>query len=229
MTKENQLLEIHAKALSDELTNALNVLIDLPAIQTLVNKFIQKNYEQALEKAEVKFNINFTRNERTIRHLQTATFENIKGITAELTGRLRRELSTGLAAGESRQQIRQRIRDVFRGEDSTTRFRFEDRIEMIRRTETIRAENFAQLDAARQIPIEVKKKVKIVMDARTSPICRAMHQKYGTNKKAIDTTKPFKVRARVGKKTVRVEEMAPPFHVNCRTSIQLVPQDEEDE
>ena len=216
------------KALADEFTSVLIASFQTEAVRGLVSRWLRKNYNKEIEKQEVKFNINFMASENTIRHLENAVFENIKGITAELQTRLRRELSQGLAAGESRAQLKKRIADVFRG-NNPTRFRFETRIKTIERTEKIRAINFAQHDAAKQLPFKTLKRVSVVLDDRTSPICVKMNQKYGKDEQAIELTKPFKVRVKVGKKTQTISEMAPPFHPNCRTQyVTVIPEEEED-
>jgi len=223
---------IEVKALLDEFQAMLNSIVDTRFIQGVVDRFLRKHYGKGLGRMETRFKINFLRNEKTIQYLENATFENIKGITEELTARLRREFSQGLAANESREQLKKRIADVFKG-NNPTRFRFENRVEMIRRTEVIRAENYGAIDAARQLPFKVKKYVKIVLDSRTSDICHAMREKYGTKEKAIPLEDNFTLtirekRKKGGAKVVTISEMAPPFHPNCRSSAAYVEFVEED-
>jgi len=221
-----QTLPPEVKSLLDDFQGALNVIIGIEALRQIVSRFIKKFYDKGLEAQEVKFNVNFTRNEETIKFLENSTFERVKGINAELRARLQAELSAGLAANESRGDLRNRISSVFKG-DNPTRFRFEDRIEMIRRTETNRAENLGGLDAARQLPGLVKKYLNVKRDARTSPICIAMDAKYGKESQAIPLNDKFTVTVKIGKKTQTISEVSPPFHVNERTSIRYVTVEED--
>ena len=220
--------DINLKALADEFTSVLQVSFQTDVVRGLINRWLRKHYMKELERQELKFNVNFMASENTIRHLENAVFENIKGITAELRTRLQRELSLGLAAGENKNQLKKRVGDVFRG-NNPTRFRFETRIRMIERTEKARAINFANHDAAKQLPFKVKKRVSVVLDGRTSPICREMNRKYGEDSQAIELKREFKVRVKVGKRTQTISDLSPPFHVNCRTQYVTVIPDEEEE
>jgi len=210
-----------AKGLAEDFTAILERIVDLRTIKLVVDRFLKKHYDAGLRKQSVTYGINFVRNDGTVKYLQDATFEHIKGITDDIGTRLESELSKALAANEDRAQIRKRIANIFRG-TQPTRINFEDRIETIRRTETARAENYAALDAAKQLKVKTKKRVAIVADDRTSDICRAMARKYGTDGQAIDRDEPFVVTLKVGNKTQTITEMAPPFHVNCRSALQLV-------
>jgi len=215
--------ELVAKGLAESFTSMLDRIVDLRTIRLVVDRFLSKHYDAGLKRQGVTYGVNFQRNEGTIAYLQDATFEHIKGITDDIRTRLESELSKALAANEDREQIRRRIADVFRG-DNPTRINFEDRVELIRRTEIARAENYAALDAAKQLKIRTKKRLAITLDERTSDICRAMSRKYGDDAQAIERDEPFVVTVKVGNKTQTISEMAPPFHPNCRSGLQLVTQ-----
>jgi len=170
--------------------------------------------------------MNFQPNRQTILNMQEAVFSNIDGMINDLQTRVKREIYQGLAAGESKEQIKKRIANIFRG-DTQNRFKFEERIKLIQRTETVRIENLAVLDSAEQLPFKTKKRVAVVVDNRTSAICRAMNKKYGKDNQAIALGRMFTVKVKIGKKTQTISAKTPPFHPNCRTAVQLVVVDEE--
>lgn len=225
--------EVIAKALADQLQAVLdrfiNTFFQSEASQGLIARWLRKEYQGQIDILKTQFGIDFTPDENTLRNLEESISDSIKGITEEMRARIGRELKVGLAANEDNSQLKRRIGKIFRG-DNPTRFRFENRMEMIRRTETQRARNLAIHDVAQQLPFPVKKRVSVVLDARTSPICIAMNKKYGDDDQAIQIDKQFKVRAKVGKKTITISELTPPFHVNCRTQyVTVIADDEEDE
>lgn len=150
---------------------------------------------------------------KDIEHLSKITFESIKGVTEEMSKSVRREIQTSLLARESRQDLRKRLDQIFKG-DNPTRFRYETRLQMVARTEKARSQNAGSHNTAKEIGA-TGKYIDIVQDNRTSEVSKAMHQKYGTEKKAIPLDQEFSVI--VGGKTY--SGLYPPFMPNDRDMV----------
>jgi len=209
--------EVELKSIIDDLANNLVRIFSLDKFGIVVKEFVKKHYDAGLEKAEVELGLNFVRNDRQIQFLEGYTFDLVKGVTDEMVLDIRQELKRGMMNNESISQIKNRLDNIFKG-DNPTRFRYEDRLKMIARTETTTMENAGHMEGAKQAGIELKKYLSVQMDARTSDICIAEDKKYGSPEKAIPMDDEFVVEVK-GKE---YRGQFPSFHPNCRTRMLFI-------
>jgi SPP1 gp7 family putative phage head morphogenesis protein len=184
--------------------------IDLSSL--LIRKEIQKNYDEGLKDIELKLDVNFNGNKNKQGFLENYTFDNIKGMDAELAEKMRKEFSQGVLAGDSVAKMKKRVQEVMKVGVT--------RAKAIARTETNRAENAGRLDGAmeaEQQGIKTKKWLLVTQDTRTSPICHKEHSKYGSADKAIPIDENFVINYN-GK---IISEPHSPFHPNCRTRLMV--------
>lgn len=208
---EEQLIldEIETKNIIDWIVNEATKIFNITWLKEKISAVMKKQYLDGLEKAEVKFNMNFVPAEKDIELLNTYVFKNFQQHTDEIGEALRQELSRGLLNKENIRQLQVRVANVF--DDP----KYMNRLKMVLRTEKVRAGNYGQLDGAKQAGLKLKKWVSIVDDDRTSDICLQEDSEYGSPKKAIPIDEAFIVH--VDNKTISAQ--APPFHPNCRSVI----------
>ena len=155
-------------------------VLRLDQINEMIRTEVRRHYDKGMENVEVQLQMNFDRDPGKIEYLEEYEFDNIKGMTEDVSERLRKELNEGVQNLESVRQLKKRVEGVMDVSES--------RALMIARTEANRAENFGKLDAAREAErqgLSMKKYLSVHEDTRTSPICQAMDRKYGTKAKAI--------------------------------------------
>jgi len=184
--------------------------ITLPAL--LVKQQVAETYDDGIKDMEVKLDVNFAGDPDKKVFLENYTFDNIKGMNDELAEKLRKEFTQATLAGESVAKMKKRVREVMDVGKV--------RAEAIARTEMNRAANAGRLDGAIEAGeqgIKTKKWLLITQDKRTSPICDKEDRKYGTVDQAIPIDDKFKIKFN-GK---IIEELAPPFHVHCRTRLMI--------
>ena len=179
----------------DGIIKRLSKIFQITIPFQVINDTVIKFYDQGLEEMEMKFGMNFTRNDSRVDLLRSYVSDNIKDMTEEMMGKLRKEITQGVVNLESIPEISKRIQKVA---DVS-----KNRAKMIARTETNRALNMAHRDAAAQSGLIVKKQWVAHIDARTSPICRAL------NGQVIPFHSKFKYQGQ--------EWDIPPAHVNCRS------------
>ena len=214
------------KGIVTDIANKIYKVFNLDRFKTLINRYLVERYNQGIEQIEnqLQINVDFNTNARNTSILNQYAFDNIKQITEEIQNKLRQELQRGILQNDTQDQLRQRVTDIFQG-NNPTRFSYETRMRMITRTEGKRAINMAKFQGAIESGRELYKYLRIIEDDRTSAICKKEHAKYGTKEQAIPLREPFKVT--VAGKTYT--EQYPPFHVNCRTTLVITqtPQEEE--
>lgn len=184
--------------------------------QDKTRAYIQKKYDDGLLKSESTFNLNFVRNDRSLNILQEYVSGRVGNATEQINQDLRAEIQRAMIDGTDLDGLKTRIREMF---DKKT---YMHRIKTVIRTEGARAMNKAQLDAAAQSGFKVRKYIHVILDGNTSPICKKANKKYGKPEQAIELNENFKFSAKVGKKTIHIDQDAPPFHPNCRTSLRFV-------
>lgn len=146
----------------------------------------------------------------TLKLLSDILYDNIKGVTEEMSKKIRTQIRESILAREDNIQLAKRLDDIFRG-DNPTRFKYDNRLKLIARTESTRAMNYGSFENAIKIGAS-KKYINIVNDSRTTDVSKAMFAKYGTEEKAIDLDEEFSVV--VGGKTY--SGLFPPFMPNDR-------------
>lgn len=218
---ESEQFQIERKAIVDDIANRFIKIFSLGRFRRAIERFVRANYDKGVKEIEkqLDFNVSFGDQMRDTEMLKEYTFDNISGITDEIQNKLRQELQRGLMGNETQEELRRRVADIFRG-DNPTRFRFQDRIRMIVRTEGKRAANMAKFANAQKLGRPLFKYIKIIRDHRTSDICKAEAAKYGTKAEAIPLDEEFSVHTN-GKE---YRANYPPFHPNCRSSV-IITQD----
>ena len=118
-------------------------------------------------------------------------------------------LSENLLSQSSRTNLLKNIRKALR--------QYKNRMRMIFRTESNRMINLGVILKG-EVNDYTRKWMKVVLDNRTSNICRTEHSKYGSPEQSIPIDKNFIVL--VG--GVTYSNYAPPIHQNCRSRVVLV-------
>lgn len=193
----------------DDVIKALGRLLTFEGLRGITNEVMRNEFLKGWDDAERQLDQNFLVNERAITFMQDHTFNNIRGMTDEITQDLRAELERGIMAGEGITKLKERVSEVF---DVG-----EVRAEAIARTETNRAEGQGRLQAWKSSgETDYMKKWVTHFDERTSAICKRLNnQKVGINENFTD-------------KTTGWEGPTHPAHVNCRSSVIYVPKEEEE-
>ncbi len=170
---------------------------------------VKKQFYNGIENVEISFNRNILDvNPEVIAFLQSYIFSNIKDLHTETANKLRATLQKGLMENKPSTQIARDIQEVL----NVTKAR----AQTIARTELARAYSMGQLEAARASGLKAKKYVSIVDDNRTTELCRRLGRKYNKDN-AID------IDAKFYDDVTKESWLAPPFHVNCRTSVIITP------
>ena len=137
-----------------------------------------------------------------------------KQMTKETYGKVRKQISKGLAEGEGEVKLIKRIDKYYRTTPQAQR---------VARTEMSRATGFANLDAYRQSGVVEGKEWVVAHDERTCEYCLAMEQTYASKLKLDDSY--FKKGDVVrgvdgGTMTIDYSDVeANPLHVNCRCQV----------
>jgi len=192
----NKLREIKS---IDDIAKSIKKIITFQGLKTISDAVIKHTFSKGWEDAEKQLNKNFIVNKQAIEYIQEYTFNNIKGMTEEITNDLRQELERGIMSGEGTDQLTKRIGSVFK--------KGENRAEMIARTETNRAENQGKLQAFKSSGERYQKKWSAVIDHRTSSICKRL------NGKVVNMDENFE------DKTSGWSGPCPPSHIDCRSSV----------
>ena len=200
------------------LVDRVRVLFGLEQFSDIIRNTAIKEYRKGIEKVEEELDLNVLIDPENENSLADLSVGLIKDFDEEMTTKLKKELQIAIASGDSNAMIKKKLIGFFSSKPNTSKFNWNDRLNTILRTERSRAENKGKLDAAVNSEIPgLRKYLSVVMDDRTSEICRAEHRKYGSPEQSIPMDKPFVVT--VGNKTYTA--MSPPFHQNCRSEIMI--------
>ena len=208
--------KIEVKSIMDVIKKIASIL-GFGEIRQTVNEFINNNFLSGFDDGEKEVDSNFVPDQAASNFLANHTFNNVKGMTDDLTNKLRAELERGVIAGEGVDKLKARVSNVFKIS--------KNRAEMIARTETARAFNMGKLQAVQKSGKPAKKYIDITLDKRTSQVSKAMDRKYGSPEKAIPLDQNFSVS--VGGKVF--EGPAPPFMPNDRDIVLFTFDIEEEE
>lgn len=217
--------ELEFKGIIEILTEQVAKVIDLTPVKQKIEESIRKEYAAGLNKVDAQFkpSVNVVMPPNSVRQLETLynyTFQNIQAVGDELGQSIRQEMQRGLLNGDNKAQLVTRIKATFKDK------KFQNRFKMIIRTETLRANNTAALEGAKQVEdstgVKLKKWLDVTMDDRTTTTCIAEHKKYGTPSEAIPLTEEFVYTW--DNKTYRAQES--PFHPNCRTVLRFTRADQ---
>ena len=201
---EDQLINI--KDVGDVI-KALKRLLGFEGLRGITNEVMKNTFVKGWEDTERQLDRNFMVNKGAITFIQDYTFNNIKGMTDEITEDLRQELERGMMAGEGITKLKDRVKEVF---DVG-----EVRAEAISRTETNRAEGQGRLLAWKSSgETDYVKKWITHFDDRTSAICKRLDGQI------------VKINDNFRDRTTGWEGPTHPAHVNCRSSVVYVPKEE---
>ena len=200
-TKKEPLINIKGV---DDIPGLIKTIFASEIVKRISDSVIKSEFDSGWNSIEKQLDINIPYNESALKFLQTYTFDNIKGMTEDISNDLKSELSRGIIDGEGITKLKARVEKVFN--------KGENRAEMIARTETNRAENQGRLLAMKGSGIEdeYNKEWVSALDDRTSPLCKRLDgQTVSVNGNFKDTKSGW-------------EGQASPSHVNCRSRIIFV-------
>lgn len=197
--KEDPLIRIKS---IDDLPKMIKQFFAAFALKELSDQVIKSEFDSGWENTEKQIQQNIPYNPGALEFLQQHVFDNIKGMTEEISNDLKQELERGIINGEGITKLKARVNSVFDVGDN--------RAQMIARTETNRAENNGKLLAVKgsNMDQDYNKKWVTHEDDRTSAIC------HGLDGQTVGINEDF----HHGKWTGQ----SPPSHVNCRSSIVFV-------
>lgn len=198
------------KGVINDLIQSLSRLFRIIVPVSLVDKEVRAEYDSGLEEVEINVGMNFTRNPRQYELLRDYVVNNIKDASDQTQDKLRQIITRSVVENKPLSEVQADVKELF----EATR----ERAKMIARTELSRARNLGHLEGARQSKLRLKKWVLVKEDERTSGICMAMHNKYGSEEQAIPLEENFEA--------ADVSAQAPPFHVNCRSRLMTVQEEE---
>lgn len=188
------------KGIPEDILKALKNIFSVDTFAPLVTASITKSFMKGLETSENELDQNFVPNKRATDFLSDQTFKNVKGMTDEVSEKLRKELGQAIVNRDSIPEMKDRIQKAF---DVG-----EVRAKAIARTESNRALNQGRLEGARQSRLNLVKQWDSHLDDRTSPICNHLDGKIvGLNEKFSYNGENFD---------------APPSHVNCRSRLVFI-------
>ena len=193
---KNKLQEIKS---IDGIAKAIKTILNFGGLKIVSDTIIKNTFVKGWDSAEKQLDKNLMFNNEVVQYIQDYTFNNIKGMTEEITQDVRQELERGIMAGEGVAKIKARITKVFD--------KGENRAEMIARTETNRAEGYGKLQAFKSSGDRYQKKWVAKIDKRTSAICKRL------DGQVVGMDDNFK------DKTTGWEGPTHPAHVDCRSSL----------
>ena len=229
MRRSNTDFDVELKGIIQDIINNFRSLFSLAPLRNTIREYQKSQYRKGMLEVErqLRPSINFIpSSDRMMENLYNYTEQNLQQHADEVGNQLRQELQRGLLNGEGVEDLKRRIKRVFKD-----RKQIRNRMKTVIRTEGARAYNMARFEAAQQAEqggMKLKKWVDVTEDNKSSHICDKDNNpdnavnKYGTPDKAIPINKEFKIKAKQGNKTVRVSTQYPPFHPNCRTKLMLV-------
>lgn len=165
-----------------------------------ITEFIAKEFQKGVEEIEKKINRNLVVKTSKVEDLSNYVYKNIKGMNEELINKLEQQITMGILNRENLNQVKERVKSVMKMS--------EERSIMIARTETVRANNLGNLEAARESGIKFKKKWDAHLDSRTSEVCRAL------DGQVVEMDEKFKWNGE--------EFDSPPSHPNCRSRLLFI-------
>lgn len=199
-------MEISLKASATELGTKIASLVEIELSPETISKTIEAFYLKGMDEMEKKFNMNFIPESGRLESLNNSVAEAITKLTDDVKAKVKRIIIDGVINYKSLAIMSKDIYEVI----DDAKFR----AEMIARTETNRAYNMSHVDSVRQSGLKVQKFVSVILDHRTSPICKHMNSAYGNEDKSIQMNSKFKYQGESWD--------IPPFHPNCRTRVLFV-------
>jgi len=198
---DDQLIKIKG---IDDIPKMIKKIFELFSLKEISDKIIRSQFSSGWDESEKRIDQNVPFNEKALQFLQDHTFDNIKGMTEEISNDLKAELERGIINGEGITKLKERVSNVFNVG--------ENRAEMIARTETNRAENNGKLLAMKGSGLDYDKKWVSTEDDRTSDLCKHL------DGQIVGLDENFHYGKWSGQ--------APPAHVDCRSTIVFIKKEE---
>lgn len=204
------------KSFIDVLLTKFKTILRLDRFRAVINNMISSQYVGAIEKVDedLDLTINLVPKSKDLNFLQNYVNENIDAASDAISNQLRQEIQRGILNGETTTELSKRVKTLFKDK------KYQTRLKVILRTETLRANNQGTLDAAKQasqIGVKLEKWLDVTLDSKTSNICEKEHSKYGTPEDSIPIDEAFVVK--VDNKTIK--NQTAPFHPNCRSVLRI--------
>lgn len=127
----------------------------------------------------------------------------VSGVSDTTRNLLRSSIATSIKLGETMEQAKARIQNTINNPV---------RAEMIAKSESTNSYGLGIMQLG-DATGATGKYLSVILDRRTSEVCRQMSKKYGSEAKAIPLNEPFSVEL--------ASAMQPGFHVRCRTGLVL--------
>jgi SPP1 gp7 family putative phage head morphogenesis protein len=191
-----------------DLSERARLMLKFAGIAELGALVIKNNFRNGWDAVEKKVNMNLIENQSAIDFLQDYTFDNIVGLTTDVSEKLVQQMKIAVLNQEPLDKIRERVMAVFNiGED---------RAMAIAVTETNRAYNQGILIASKSAEaqgVKLVKKWRAHHDERTSDTCKALDgMTVDINDNFVSPDGSF-------------NGQAPPAHVSCRSHLELFVKD----
>lgn len=211
-------VKLECKGILDTIINNFLNIMNIGPFKTDISDFLRSEYMQGLDKIDnqLKPEINFVPNLNDVDFLSDYAFENLQKHADSVGDNLRQEIQRAILNKDSPQELKKRIKDVFKDKIYT------NRLKTVMRTEKNRANAMGTMEGAKQSGLKLNKWLDVIMDNRTTDICKHEDSKYGSKDKAIPLDEDFIVK--VSNKTYRAQH--PPFHYNCRSVLRLIREDD---
>jgi hypothetical protein len=187
----------------------------------VVKQFVRRNYNKGMMAREVKLKLNMNPipNEEKIDVMTDYTSAEITGVMDDLNKQIAQTIREGIMSNENPDDVRKKVKAVLNPTDETTfqypsgrRVNWRDRITMITRTESARAQNMGHMDTFLQSGLDGKKYLSVHKDDRNLEcVCRDLANKYDRDG-AIPIDEEFEIKK--GKNMYRFQY--PPVHPHCR-------------
>ena len=191
----------------------------------LVERFVRRHYARGMTAEEItlKLRTNAIPDEDKVSLITDETHTELSSLMDDLEKQYQQTIRESVRNNESPELIKKRLKTLMNPSGEVThnypsgrKMNWRDRLDMIQRTESNKAQNQGRLDTFKQSGLVGKKYLSVHEDERTSGICQHMDGKYGKEELAIPADQPFEVMV---PKVGLVSAQSPPFHPNCRTRI----------
>ena len=192
--KEEPLIRIKG---IDDIPEMIKRIFSVFTLKKISDEVIKSEFDSGWNSSEKKINRNVQFNQSALEFLQNHAFDNIKGMTEEISNDLKAELERGIINGEGIDKLKVRVNKVFEVGNN--------RAEMIARTETNRADNNGKLLAIKGSGLEMEKKWVTHFDDRTSELCKHL------DGQVVGINENFHYGDWTGQ--------SPPAHISCRSTI----------
>lgn len=216
---EHSLIEI--KNILDVIIEKFREIMTLTPYKGKVANFLKSEYFKGMDdlEKEIKPDINFvpsSENVQVMENLYNYVYQNLQAHADTVGNNLRQELQRGLINKEGIPQLKERVKEAFKGKQVNAR------LKTVLRTEKMRAYNMGSLEGAHQAEaagVKLKKYLDVTMDNRTSDCCKGGEKEFSKPKDAIPLDQEFKFKGTDGK---TYGGQGPPFLPNCRTVLRYV-------